>query len=93
MIHPKVRAPKAEGDLPKTLTPVYPAGEGVTQLWLRKRIDRALMDVDISDLLTEEERQELHLPGLAEAINSLTTRKPGLRSALCRIERIRLGSV
>ena len=77
MIHPKVRAPKAEGDLPKTLTPVYPAGEGVTQLWLRKRIDRALMDVDISDLLTEEERQELHLPGLAEAINSLHHPKAG----------------
>ncbi|WP_293705147.1 ATP-dependent DNA helicase RecG [uncultured Parasutterella sp.] len=77
MIHPKVRAPKPESDLPKTLTPVYPAGEGVAQLWLRKRIDRALMDVDISDLLTEEERNELHLPGLSEAINSLHHPKAG----------------
>lgn len=71
MIHPKVRTPKSSDELPKTLTPIYPAGEGITQTWLRKRIDRALLDVDISDLFSEEELKELHLPKLSEAINAL----------------------
>lgn len=71
MIHPKVRKPIAESDLPKTLTPVYPSGEGVTQPWLRKRINRALMDVDIKDLLTSEELSDLHLPPLRQAIEFL----------------------
>lgn len=77
MIHPKTRNIKSDAELPKTLTPVYPAGEGITQPWLRKRIDRALMDVDIKDLLTEEERQSLGLPELRKAIESLHHPAPG----------------
>ncbi len=45
MVHPRIKSGKAaETELPKALTPVYPAGEGIQQRWLRKRIDRALLD-------------------------------------------------
>lgn len=71
MVHPKVRKPIAENNLPKTLTPVYPSGEGITQPWLRKRINRALLDVDIKDLLTSEELKALGLPPLRQAIEFL----------------------
>mgnify|MGYP002261118561 CR=1 FL=1 len=36
--------------LETTLTPVYPATAGLPQAWLRKRIDRALRDVDIVEV-------------------------------------------
>ncbi len=49
-VHPRVKTGKALDEaLPQALTPVYPAGEGVQQRWLRKRIDRALLDLDIVD--------------------------------------------
>ncbi len=71
MIHPKTRALKADSTLPQTLTPVYSTTEGITQTWLQKRITRALLDVDISDLLSEQERQSLDLMGLRAAIEAL----------------------
>lgn len=55
----------------KSLTPVYPAGEGITQPWLRKRIQTALLNVDIVDLLNAEELSELNLPPLRKAIESI----------------------
>jgi len=51
MVHPRVRAVDAGSALPTSLTPIYPAPEGVPQAWLRKRIDRALRDVDIVEVL------------------------------------------
>ena len=51
MLHPKIRTATVGTSLPTTLTPVYPAGEGITQNWLRKRISRALLDVEIKDLI------------------------------------------
>lgn len=71
MVHPKVKTPTMGAELPSTLTPVYPAGEGITQTWLRKRIDRALLDVDIIDLVPESVREALRLPKLAQAIKHL----------------------
>lgn len=71
MVHPKVKVPTSGAELPTTLTPVYPAGEGITQPWLRKRINRALLDVEIKDLLPETIRERLHLPELARAIKHL----------------------
>lgn len=78
MVHPKVRRALAEGErLPSTLTPVYPAGEGITQLWLRKRIARALLDVDLSDLMPQALREKLGLPRLREALLYLHRPPPG----------------
>ncbi|MDD7442004.1 MAG: ATP-dependent DNA helicase RecG [Sutterellaceae bacterium] len=72
MVHPRIRrALERDEDLPKTLTPVYPAGEGITQPWLRKRISRALLDVTLKDLLPEDMRKRLGLPTLEESLRFL----------------------
>ncbi len=72
MIHPRVKkAVERTEDLPVTLTPVYPAGEGITQPWLRKRIARALLDVDLKDLMPEDLRKEYGFPSLREALEFL----------------------
>ncbi len=42
MVHPSIRAADVDRPLPTRLTPVYPTTEGVTQSWLRNRIERAL---------------------------------------------------
>lgn len=76
MVHPKLM--RAQGQtLERTLTPVYPTGERVTQHWLRKRIARALLDVDIIDCVPEQWIAEMQLPGLAEAIADIHHPKPG----------------
>ncbi len=71
MVHPQVRLVDAAAALPTHLTPVYPAGEGVTQLWLRRRIARALEQTDIRDPLPEALRHALDLPDLATALRHL----------------------
>ena len=78
MVHPRVKkAAEGEQALPSTLTPVYPAGEGITQPWLRKRIDRAILDVDIVDIVPGKFLKPLDLPGLKESIDTLHHPKPG----------------
>jgi ATP-dependent DNA helicase RecG len=58
MVHPEYRISpsRPQGGLDKTLTPVYPTTEGVSQLLWRKITDEALKTAlpKISDLLTEE---------------------------------------
>lgn len=72
MIHPKIRKPLFDAaDLPKTLTPVYPAGEGLQQNWLRKRIQRALLDLNVQDIVPEEVTEKLGLPRLGAALRYL----------------------
>lgn len=71
LIHPKSKISKPARELEKSLTPVYPASEGITQPWLKKRIQTALLNVDIVDLLTKEELTELSLPPLRKAIESI----------------------
>ncbi len=78
MVHPRIKSGKAaETELPKALTPVYPAGEGIQQRWLRKRIDRALLDLDLTDLVPEAVRTRFGLPGLREALSYIHTPPSG----------------
>ncbi len=78
MGHPRIKSGKAaETELPKALTPVYPAGEGIQQRWLRKRIDRALLDLDLTDLVPEAVRTKFGLPGLREALSYIHTPPSG----------------
>ena len=78
MVHPRIKSGKAaETELPKALTPVYPAGEGIQQRWLRKRIDRALLDRDLTDLVPEAVRTKFGLPGLREALSYIHTPPSG----------------
>ena len=71
MIHPRVRACHSAEPLSKALTPVYPSPEGVPQSWLRKRIGRALRDVDIDDVLPPAMRELHQLGGLKNSIERL----------------------
>ena len=72
MVHPKVRKPLFDAaNLPKTLTPVYPTGEGVQQTWLRKRIHRAILDLNVRDLVPAEVTESLGLPRLNAALGYL----------------------
>lgn len=78
MVHPRIKSGKsAERELPKALTPVYPAGEGIQQRWLRKRIDRALLDLDLSDLVPESVRTNFGLPSLRESLAYIHTPPAG----------------
>lgn len=78
MVHPRIKSGKAaETELPKALTSVYPAGEGIQQRWLRKRIDRALLDLDLTDLVPEAVRTKFGLPGLREALSYIHTPPSG----------------
>ena len=78
MVHPRIKSGKAaETELPKALTPVYPACEGIQQRWLRKRIDRALLDLDLTDLVPEAVRTKFGLPGLREALSYIHTPPSG----------------
>ncbi len=78
IVHPKIKAcSSADQALPSTLTPIYPAGEGITQTWLRKRIDRAILDVDLIDLVPADILQKLGLPSLAQSIKELHHPLPG----------------
>lgn len=78
MVHPRIKSGKAaETELPKALTPVYPAGEGIQQRWLRKRIDRALLDLDLTNLVPEAVRTKFGLPGLREALSYIHTPPSG----------------
>lgn len=78
MLHPKIKDPITDtSELPSTLTPVYPAGEHITQTWLRKRIDRAMLDVDLTDIVPASFTQPLSLPTLRDALKSLHHPSPG----------------
>ena len=79
MIHPRMRACDNADPLSKSLTPVYPSPEGVPQSWLRKRIDRALRDVDIDDVLPAAMRARHQLDGLKRL-----DRAPASAAAGCR---------
>ncbi len=78
MVHPRIKSGKAaESELPKALTPVYPAGEGIQQRWLRKRIARALLDLDLTDLVPVDVRTRFGLPDLRESLSYIHTPPAG----------------
>lgn len=71
MVHPSIRAVDLDRPLPQRLTPVYPTTAGLPQSWLRKRIERALRDVDIDDGVPEPIRHRYSLVPLASALREL----------------------
>jgi ATP-dependent DNA helicase RecG len=52
MVHPTYKVVEEGAPLPKSLTPVYPSGEGISQTLLRKAIANALTRLDLRDTLT-----------------------------------------
>jgi len=76
MVHPVVKTVQ-EGDvLPQALTPVYPAGEGLSQTLLRKAITSALTRFDFSDTLPDTLRNTLQLIPFEQAIRLLHNPPP-----------------
>jgi ATP-dependent DNA helicase RecG len=71
MVHPRVKAADADVPLAVRLTPVYPGTEGVPQRWLRKRIERALRDVELTDTLPAALIERCRLLPLAAALGTL----------------------
>ena len=73
MIHPEYRILQPDQDLAtsETLTPIYPATEGVQQGRLRNLTDQALRAMRSDpprELLPDEVRARLDMPSLAEAV-------------------------
>ena len=71
MVHPAVRSVDIDTPLPEALTPVYPAGEGLSQTLLRKAIDAAMTRIDAGDTLPDALREKLKLMPFNEAIKLL----------------------
>jgi len=79
MVHPVVKAVAPDAPLPNTLTPVYSTTAGVSQLSIRKAIDKAFKDADLkaqfSEILPPDILKNcypgLSLPSLWDAIHTL----------------------
>ena len=78
MVHPAYRIVNEGAPLPTALTPVYPAGEGLSQAYLRAAIDAAMERVDLSDTLTPALRESLNLLAFESAIMLLHHPAPGI---------------
>ncbi len=72
IVHPEYRRIEAFGEaLPQTMTPIYPATEGLTQGRLRALVDRALRTLEssgVAELLPESLLQRAGLPTLAASL-------------------------
>jgi ATP-dependent DNA helicase RecG len=71
MVHPTVKTVDEDTPLPDALTPVYPAGEGLSQTILRKAIANAMTRVAWTDTLPAELRATLKLMAFEPAIRLL----------------------
>ncbi|SDG14137.1 MULTISPECIES: ATP-dependent DNA helicase RecG [unclassified Duganella] len=71
MVHPAYKVVNEGAPLPTSLTPVYPAGEGLSQPVLRKAIGDAMKRVDWTDTLPADIRQQLQLSELEPAVKLL----------------------
>ncbi len=71
MVHPVVKAVEEGAPLPQALTPVYPAGEGLSQTLLRKAIAAAMSRADWSDTLPDALRASLDLIPFEAAVRLL----------------------
>ena len=71
MVHPAYKVVNEGAPLPTSLTPVYPAGEGVSQTMLRKAIADAMKRIDWRDTLPESLRESLGLSPFEPAVRLL----------------------
>jgi ATP-dependent DNA helicase RecG len=71
IVHPRIHPVRSDEPLPQRLTPIYPSTEGISQNWLRNRIDRALRDVEIDETVPAALATDLRLPWLRDALLQL----------------------
>jgi ATP-dependent DNA helicase RecG len=78
MVHPTVKVVEPGTPLPQALTPVYAAGEGLSQSVLRKTIADAMQRIDWQDSLPEQLRVSLKLMEFESAIRLLHNPPPDI---------------
>ena len=76
MVHPTYKVVQEGDPLPNALTPVYPAGEGLSQAYLRKAIANALSRIDWRDTLAPELRAALKLQPFEPSVRLLHNPPP-----------------
>ena len=76
MVHPRCKAVSDEAPVPTVLTPVYPTTAGLGQDSLRRWIERALTECDLTDTLPVETLSPLRLPLFREAVLFLHNPSP-----------------
>ncbi|HYC41846.1 MAG TPA: ATP-dependent DNA helicase RecG [Noviherbaspirillum sp.] len=76
MVHPTYKVVEEGAPLPDALTPVYPAGEGLSQAYLRKAIANALTRVDWRDTLSPERLADLNLQPFEPSVRLLHNPPP-----------------
>jgi ATP-dependent DNA helicase RecG len=87
IVHPEYRhITQLSEPLPQTLTPIYPATEGLTQGRLRMLVDRALRSLgseSVTELLPEALLERLRLPSLRDALEFM--HRPPVGTALAEL--------
>jgi ATP-dependent DNA helicase RecG len=76
MVHPSYKVILEGAPLPTALTPVYPAGEGLSQTVLRKAIADAMKRIEWRDTLADELRTSLKLAEFESAVRLLHNPPP-----------------
>jgi ATP-dependent DNA helicase RecG len=76
MVHPNYKVITEGAPLPDVLTPVYPAGEGVSQTALRKAIAEAMARLDWRDTLPPALLESLQLMPFEQAVRLLHNPPP-----------------
>jgi ATP-dependent DNA helicase RecG len=76
MVHPSYKMVNQGAALPTALTPVYPAGDGISQLMLRKAINSALAKVRWQDTLSPAVLNGMHLESFEASVRLLHNPPP-----------------
>jgi ATP-dependent DNA helicase RecG len=71
MVHPRFHVVEPGDSLPDALTPVYPTTAGLSQTGLRKLVDMALKQADLTETLPPALLHRLSLPGFEESVRLL----------------------
>ncbi len=78
MVHPSYKMVTEGAPLPSALTPVYPAGEGLSQTLLRKTVIDAMARIEWRDTLSEQLRTSLELMQFEPAVRMLHNPPPDI---------------
>ena len=78
MVHPTYKVVEEGEPLPTALTPVYPAGEGLSQAYLRKAIGNAIKRVDWHDTLPPALLAQLKLAPFEASVKLLHNPPPDI---------------
>jgi ATP-dependent DNA helicase RecG len=76
MIHPRFRVLRSAEPLPQALTPVYPTTAGLSQVVLRRFVQRSLDAADLTEALPTELIAPLKLPSFKQSVAYLHNPPP-----------------